>query len=96
MNDDNIINRIYPDRKYNPYTNKITNSDNTSGTSFSQQYTPCADGTIDRMFAQKGWVCPKCDRVYSPFTPECLHCNNRDAQSGVSTNLNTYISSKKM
>lgn len=35
MNDDNIINRIYPDRKYNPYTNKITNSDNTSGTSFS-------------------------------------------------------------
>lgn len=54
------------------------------------------DLSINRMFAQKGWVCPKCDRVYSPFTPECLHCNNRDAQSGVSTNLNTYISSKKM
>lgn len=22
-----------------------------------------------------GWVCPKCGRVYSPFMPECGHCN---------------------
>lgn len=53
------------------------------------------DLSINRMFAQKGWVCPKCDRVYSPFTPECLHCNNQNAQSGVSTNLDMYVSSKK-
>lgn len=22
-----------------------------------------------------GWVCPKCGKVYSPFMPECSHCN---------------------
>jgi uncharacterized OB-fold protein len=60
-------------------------------TSLSAQYDPF----IDRMFAQKGWVCPKCGRVYSPFTPECFHCNNQNAQSGVSTNLDMYVSSKK-
>lgn len=23
-----------------------------------------------------GWVCPKCGRVYSPFTPMCYYCGN--------------------
>lgn len=26
-------------------------------------------------FNNKGWVCPKCGRVYSNATPECYHCN---------------------
>lgn len=25
-------------------------------------------------FASQGWECPKCKRVYSPFTHMCLHC----------------------
>lgn len=25
-------------------------------------------------FAQQGWQCPLCKRVYSPFTPCCFHC----------------------
>lgn len=27
-------------------------------------------------FPQKGWVCPKCDRVYAPSCMECFYCNN--------------------
>lgn len=23
-----------------------------------------------------GWVCPKCGRVYSPFTSMCTYCAN--------------------
>lgn len=26
------------------------------------------------MFGQEGWICPKCGRVYSPFTQMCLYC----------------------
>lgn len=26
------------------------------------------------LFGQQGWICPKCGRVYSPFTPMCLYC----------------------
>lgn len=29
-------------------------------------------------FAQQGWQCPTCKRVYSPFTPMCLYCGNTD------------------
>lgn len=25
-------------------------------------------------FAQQGWQCPICKRVYSPFTPWCYYC----------------------
>ena len=25
------------------------------------------------MFGQQGWICPKCGRVYSPFTKMCLN-----------------------
>ena len=28
-------------------------------------------------FAQSGWMCPLCRRVYSPSTTECYHCNTR-------------------
>lgn len=27
-------------------------------------------------FASHGWVCPKCGRVYSPYTLMCKNCGN--------------------
>ena len=27
-------------------------------------------------FAQQGWQCPICKRVYSPYTPSCFYCGN--------------------
>lgn len=27
-------------------------------------------------FAQQGWQCPICKRVYSPYTPSCFCCGN--------------------
>ena len=30
------------------------------------------------MFAQRGWVCPCCDRVYSPTTPMCYYCGSKE------------------
>lgn len=26
----------------------------------------------------RGWICPKCGRVYSPFTSSCSFCGNAD------------------
>jgi hypothetical protein len=28
------------------------------------------------IFGQQGWICPKCGRVYSPFTSMCSFCSN--------------------
>lgn len=27
-------------------------------------------------FAEQGWQCPVCKRVYSPTTPMCFYCGN--------------------
>ena len=24
----------------------------------------------------QGWICPKCGKVFSPNTSECIYCNN--------------------
>lgn len=26
----------------------------------------------------QGWICPKCGRVYSPYTSQCTFCGNAD------------------
>ncbi len=36
------------------------------------------------IFGQYGWICPKCGRVYSPFTHMCLYCRNeKDLPEGI-------------
>lgn len=30
-------------------------------------------------FAQQGWQCPICKRVYSPFTPMCYNCGGESS-----------------
>ena len=35
----------------------------------------------DYDFAPRGWVCPKCGRIYSPSTPMCFYCNNTNQQT---------------
>lgn len=32
------------------------------------------DFTQQDYFAPKGWICPKCGRVYAPSTPMCWYC----------------------
>lgn len=38
-------------------------------------------------FAQQGWQCPICKRVYSPFTPMCYCCGGESKMS-TSTTVN--------
>ena len=36
-------------------------------------------------FAQQGWQCPICKRVYSPSTPMCWYCGNGKQTTVTST-----------
>lgn len=40
-------------------------------------------------FAQQGWVCPKCGRVFSPTTPMCYYCGNGVVTTTTTTNIET-------
>ncbi|MCE8566522.1 DUF551 domain-containing protein [Bacteroides fragilis] len=50
------------------------------------------------MFGQQGWICPKCGRVYSPFTQMCLYCkpNNTNTISNLGDISNTTVSEEKL
>lgn len=50
------------------------------------------------MFGQQGWICPKCGRVYSPFTQMCLYCkpNNTTAISNLGDISNTTVNEEKL
>lgn len=50
------------------------------------------------MFGQQGWICPKCGRVYSPFTQMCLYCksNNTTTVSNLGNLSNTTVSEEKL
>ena len=30
---------------------------------------------MNMQISNYGWQCPKCNRIYSPATPECYYCN---------------------
>lgn len=36
-------------------------------------------------FAQQGWQCPCCRRVYSPTTSMCFSCGNQTVESATGT-----------
>ena len=47
-------------------------------------------------FAPKGWVCPKCGRVYSPSTPMCWYCGDKQITNtpnttGTPVNWDEYL-----
>lgn len=44
-------------------------------------------------FAQQGWQCPICRRVYSPSTPMCYYCGNEETVT--TTSYNFTIDKKK-
>ena len=50
------------------------------------------------MFGQQGWICPKCGRVYSPFTQMCLYCkpNNTNTISNLVDLSNMTESEEKL
>lgn len=50
------------------------------------------------MFGQQGWICPKCGRVYSPFTKMCLYCghNNTTTISNLGDLSNTTVSEEEL
>ena len=39
------------------------------------------DFTQQDYFAPKGWVCPKCGRVYAPSTPMCWYCGEEEIRN---------------
>lgn len=50
------------------------------------------------IFGQPGWICPKCGRVYSPFTQMCLYCkpDNITTISNLGNRTNNIVSEKEL
>ena len=48
------------------------------------------DKNINGIFGMQGWICPKCGRVYSPFTQMCLYCGKQEINT-TTTNIQTNI-----
>ncbi len=52
---------------------------------------------ITENFAQHGWQCPICKRVYSPFTPSCFYCGNEQiiTTTGATTARTDWVEHQK-
>ena len=37
-----------------------------------------SSNAAEGIFSMKGWECPKCGRVYSPYTSMCPYCKNNE------------------
>lgn len=38
----------------------------------------CIDGFSIPLSTNTGWICPKCGRTYSPYTPSCFVCGGEN------------------
>ena len=45
----------------------------------------------NQFFAQQGWQCPICKRVYSPTTTMCYYCGNTETITSNTTTIKTGI-----
>ena len=67
--------------------------------SINQGYIPKKESSAvnpyNGMFGQQGWICPKCGRVYSPFTQMCLYCKPNTV-SNLSILSNTTVSEEEL
>lgn len=67
--------------------------------SINQGYIPKTESSAvnpyNGMFGQQGWICPKCGRVYSPFTQMCLYCKPNTV-SNLSILSNTTVSEEEL
>ena len=36
---------------------------------------------VNGIFGQHGWICPKCGRVFSPYTMMCLYCKKEETSN---------------
>lgn len=51
----------------------------------------------NNFFGQQGWICPKCGRVYSPFTTMCPYCKNEGSiVSNLSDRCNEPVDERKL
>ncbi len=49
------------------------------------------------LFGQQGWICPKCGRVYSPFTQMCLYCKGDGmTTSNLCDRINIPVNEEKL
>lgn len=46
--------------------------------------------TDNMNFAQQGWQCPICKRVYSPFTPMCYYCGSEAVTKTSTTGTGSF------
>lgn len=47
------------------------------------------------IFGQQGWICPKCGRVYSPYTQMCPYCQPDNITRTINS-PNTNIEKEKI
>lgn len=48
---------------------------------------------LNGLFAQQGWQCPICKRVYSPFTQMCFYCGQKETTTNKVTINDFYTTS---
>lgn len=53
------------------------------------------DGVFNYSFAQQGWQCPICKRVYSPHTFMCYYCSNQETVVSTGTEYKTTTTSNR-
>ena len=70
-------NDIYPPLHYTYVSMPFTTT-----TTFSYEYPAKAPIVSDSLASFRGWICPRCGRVWNPAVEECYHCNEQEKGPG--------------